>query len=184
MLSFKEYNNINNFPFDNEDNINILDTEDSFFNYLQEIQSMLPPLEFQLPPFIHNPVPPPFIHNPVPPPLIYQPPLKYYPVPPLLKMPPPIKSKKDTTLVHKRTPRQPVPEDKKDEKYYEYRRKNNERARISREKARKLRIKVEKKVKLNLDKLNKDNKELINEKKTLEIQFKHLKMQLLQKLNN
>lgn len=159
MLSFKECININDFPFKNEDNI--LDTDDAFFNYLLEIQSKPPKLEFP-----------------------YQPPLKYYPVPPLLKMPPPIKSKKDTTLVHKRTPRQPVPEDMKDEKYYEYRRKNNERARISREKARKLRIKVEKKAKQNLDKLNKDNKELINEKKALELQFNNLKMQLLQKLNN
>jgi hypothetical protein len=71
----------------------------------------------------------------------------------------------------------------KDEINYEYRRKNTERSRISREKARKLKIKVEKKVKLRLDKLNKDNNKLINEKNALELQFQNLKMQLLQKLN-
>ncbi len=137
MQFIGEYEYINNFQFNN--NTNVYDIDNEFLNYLLETNTQ---------------------YN------VTQQPLRKYKTPPLLQEPPKCKNKKKTKTkhIHKRAPRKFVPEELKDEKYYKYRAKNTEAARLSRKRAKKFRIIKEKKVKLTLEKLNQDNNKLIEDK--------------------
>ncbi len=118
MVSFEESINIMN----DEQSDNILDN--GFLNYLLEIKTgpviNVEPVHQSLNIKGSNRIPPP-----------------------KLKGPPQIRKHKNKTInIIKRAPRKFVPEEMKDEKYYRYRTKNNEYARISRKRARNNRIKV------------------------------------------